>query len=69
MQIVQKIALTLCIIGALNWGLVGLFEFNLVEALFGAGTLFTKVVYTFVGLAGIINVGLLLMPFEETSKK
>ncbi len=69
MQTVQKIALALCIIGALNWGLVGLFSFNLVEALFGAETLFTKVVYTFVGLAGIINIGLLITPFENTSRK
>ncbi|MCI8330945.1 MAG: DUF378 domain-containing protein [Bacilli bacterium] len=69
MQSVQKIALGLTIVGALNWGLVGLFNFNIVEALFGVDTLFTKVVYTFVGLAGIINIGLLLMPFEKTAKE
>ena len=69
MQTLQKIALGLTIIGALNWGLVGLFNFNIVEAIFGVETLFTKVVYTFVGLAGIINVGLLLMPFEHTATK
>ncbi len=69
MQTVQKIALGLTIIGALNWGLVGLFNFNIVEAIFGVDTLFTKVVYTFVGLAGIINIGLLLMPFEKTAKE
>jgi len=69
MQTVQKIALGLTIIGALNWGLVGLFNFNIVEAIFGVDSLFTKVVYTFVGLAGIINIGLLLMPFEKTAKE
>ena len=69
MQTLQKICLALTIIGALNWGLVGLFSFNLVEAIFGVDTLLTNVVYTFVGLAGIINVGLLLMPFEETAHK
>lgn len=69
MQTVQKIALGLTIVGALNWGLVGLFNFNLVEAIFGVDTLFTKIVYTFVGLAGIINIGLLLMPFEKTANK
>ena len=69
MQPVQKIALGLTIIGALNWGLVGLFNFNIVEAIFGVDSLFTKVVYTFVGLAGIINIGLLLMPFEKTAKE
>lgn len=69
MQTLQKIALGLVIIGALNWGLVGLFNFNLVEALFGVDTLLTNIVYTFVGLAGVINIGLLVTPFENTSKK
>ncbi len=69
MQTLQKIALGLVIIGALNWGLVGLFNFNLVEALFGVDALFTKVIYTFIGLAGIINIGLLITPFENTARK
>ena len=69
MQTLQKICLGLTIVGALNWGLVGLFSFNLVEAIFGVDTLLTNVVYTFVGLAGIVNIGLLLMPFEETGRK
>ncbi len=68
-QTVQKIALAFTIVGALAWGLVGLFNFNIVEAIFGVDALFTKIVYTFVGLAGIINIGLLLMPFEETARK
>lgn len=69
MQTIQKICLALTIIGAITWGLVGLFNFNLVEAIFGVDSLLTKVVYTLVGIAGIINVGLLLMPFEETGRK
>lgn len=69
MQTLQKICLALVIIGALNWGLVGLFSFNLVEAIFGVDTLLTNVIYTFVGLAGIINIGLLLTPFEHTASK
>ncbi len=69
MQTLQKTCLALTIIGAINWGLVGLFSFNLVEAILGVDTLLTNVVYTFVGLAGIINIGLLLMPFEETAHK
>ncbi len=69
MQTIQKICLALTIIGAINWGLVGLFSFNLVEAVFGVDTLLTNVIYTFVGLAGIINIGLLLTPFEDTARK
>ena len=69
MQTLQKICLGLVIIGAINWGLVGLFSFNLVEAIFGVDTLLTNVIYTFVGLSGIINIGLLVMPFEHTAHK
>lgn len=68
MQTLQKICLGLTIVGAINWGLVGLFNFNLVEAIFGVDALLTKVIYSFVGLAGIINVGLLLTPFEKDAK-
>ena len=69
MQSLQKIALALTIIGALNWGLVGLFNFILVEAIFGVDALLTKVIYSFVGLAGIINVGLFLTPFTSNNTK
>lgn len=69
MQTLQKICLGITIIGALNWGMVGLFNFNLVEAIFGVDALFTKITYTFVALAGIINIGLLLMPFEHTAER
>lgn len=68
MQTLQKICLGLTIVGSINWGLVGLFNFNLVEAIFGVDALFTKVIYSFVGLAGIINIGLLLTPFEKDAK-
>ena len=48
------LALIVMVIGALNWGLIGLFQFDLVAWLFGGqGSLFSRVVYTLVGLAGI----------------
>lgn len=53
-----KIALAFAIIGAVNWGLVGLFEFNLVDAIFGAGSAFSRVIYTIVGLAGLACLSL-----------
>ena len=68
MQTLQKICLGLTIVGAINWGLVGLFNFNLVEAIFGVDALLTKLIYSFVGLDGIINIGLLLTPFEKDAK-
>jgi len=66
MQTLQKVALVLTIIGALNWGLVGLFEFDLVASLFGgAEEVVSRVIYTVIGLAGIINVSLLFDDFEK----
>lgn len=52
------VALVLVIIGALNWGLVGLFEFDLVAALFGGQTApLSRLIYILVGLSGIIVAG------------
>ena len=46
----------LVLIGALNWGLIGLFNFNLVTALFGEMTLLTQIIYILVGLASIVSL-------------
>ena len=59
MQIIQKIALVFTIIGAINWGLIGLFDFNLVNMLFGEIEMLEKIVYIIVGVCGLINIGIL----------
>jgi uncharacterized membrane protein YuzA (DUF378 family) len=64
MKTFQKIVLAFTIIGALNWGLIGLFNFNLVEALFGVNTTLTKIVYSVVGICGLINIGIYFYKFE-----
>jgi len=56
MKIVNCLALTLVIVGALNWLLVGLFEFNLVDFLFGSLSLLTRLIYILVGIAGIWSI-------------
>jgi uncharacterized membrane protein YuzA (DUF378 family) len=53
---VDWIALILVIIGGLNWGLVGLFNFNLVDAIFGAGSALSRIVYVLVGLAALYMI-------------
>ncbi len=59
----NKVALILTIIGALNWGSIGLFQFDLVAWIFGgAGTLLARIVYTVVALAGIWCISLLFRP-------
>jgi uncharacterized membrane protein YuzA (DUF378 family) len=62
MRVVYKIALVLVLIGALNWGLVGFFNFNLVTALFGEGSALSRVVFALVGLSGIWIIVAKLMP-------
>ncbi|WP_427868708.1 DUF378 domain-containing protein [Leucobacter luti] len=52
----------LVIIGALNWGLVGAFDFNLVDAIFGAGSMGSKIVYIVVGIAAVIAIFELFRP-------
>jgi uncharacterized membrane protein YuzA (DUF378 family) len=52
---IDWIALILVIVGAINWGLVGLFGFNLVESILNVGTL-TNIVYDLVGLAGLWTI-------------
>ena len=59
METLQKCALVLTIIGALNWGLVGLFNFDLVAYLLGENAMFSRTVYVLVALAGILNIGIL----------
>jgi uncharacterized protein len=55
MKPLHWITLLLVIVGAVNWGLVGLFQFDLVAALFGGQTAtLSRVVYTLVGLAGVV---------------
>ena len=56
----RKLAWVLVIIGALNWGLIGLLEFDLVATLFGGSTSFlSRTVYALVGIAGIYAITLL----------
>ncbi len=49
----DAVALTLVIIGCINWGLVGFFDFNLVDAIFGTMSWISRVIYAIVGIAGI----------------
>lgn len=59
METLQKAALVVTIIGAINWGLIGLFDFNLVSYIFGVDTIMSRIIYSLVGITGIINIGIL----------
>lgn len=64
METLQKICLVITIIGAINWGLIGLFDFNLVASLFGSTSMLSKIVYSIVGITGLINIGLLFVHLD-----
>lgn len=66
MGIIHRLALALVIIGAINWGLIGFFEFDLVASIFGGQTaLFSKVIYALVGISGLICIPLLFRTDDE----
>lgn len=56
MKPLNLITLILLIVGGLNWGLVGLFDFDLVATLFGAGSLLSRIVYGLVGISALAQV-------------
>ncbi len=63
----DTLALVLVIIGALNWGLIGLFEFDLVAAIFGGQTsAISRLIYGLVGLAGLYSIKFLFRDRERT---
>lgn len=63
METLQKFSLVFTIIGAIVWGLIGFFNFNLVEFIFGESVL-TRIVYIIVGICGLINIGTLFSHIE-----
>ena len=65
MSTLQKICLCITIIGGINWGLVGLLDFNLVKAIFGGESIIPRIVYSLVGLTSLINTGILIMDLDD----
>ena len=66
MRTIEIIALTLTIVGAIAWGLIGLFDFNIVALIFGgAESMLTKIVYILVGLSGLLDIKVLFELFDK----
>ena len=59
MKVIDTIALVLIIIGAINWGLIGLFNFNLVDTIFGAMSIISMIIYILVGISGLWGIKLI----------
>ena len=59
-KVLDCIALTITIIGAVNWGLIGFFDFNLVATIFGSMSWLSRIVYVLVGISGLYLVSFFL---------
>lgn len=66
-MMIDRIALVLAIVGGINWGSIGLFRFDLVAFLFGGQTaMFSRIIYTLVGLAAVWCISLLFRNEPES---
>ncbi|SFP52123.1 DUF378 domain-containing protein [Salibacterium halotolerans] len=66
---IQRTALVLTIIGAVNWGLIGFFGFDLIAAIFGSqAQAMSRVIYALVGIAGLYSISVLFKPDEELER-
>lgn len=67
MQILTKTLAFICLIGALNWGLVGVFNFDLIAALFGSMTFLSRLIYSLVGLSAVLLIVLSIKQYKQIS--
>lgn len=65
MNLLDKIATLLLIVGGFNWGLVGWLDYNLVDSLFGAGSVLSRVVYAVVGVAALYCIYTMVKMFND----
>ena len=65
MNALYKTCLVIAAVGCINWGLLGIFNFNLVEFLFGDATIITRIVYIIVALSGILSLGILTKDLDR----
>jgi len=69
MKVLDIIVTVLLLVGALNWGLIGFFEFNLVTTLFGEAEIITRGIYAAVGLAALYEIGCFTFGLKETQHR
>ena len=67
MQILIKLLAIVCLVGALNWGLVGFFGFDLIAAIFGPMTLISRLIYSLVGISAVLLIVLSIKQYKQLS--
>lgn len=65
METLQKVALVFTIIGAILWGIIGLFDWNIIDAMSKDMYIIARIIYVIVGICGLINIGLLFNHIEK----
>lgn len=60
MKYINYTALILIIIGGINWGLIGFFQYNLVDSIFGISSIISRIIYALVGLSAIYSISFLI---------
>lgn len=70
MKIIGIITLLLVIIGGVNWGLIGIFDFNFVDAIFGEASMASRIVYVLVGISALYQLvfGVLITKTDRSTK-
>ena len=69
MKILDTIALLLVIIGAINRGLIGFFQFDLVAAIFGDMSTFSRIIYSLIGIAGLYSISFFAKKIDTKIKR
>lgn len=69
MKALDAIALLLVIIGAINWGLIGFFQFDLVASLFGDMSGLSRIIYALVGIAGLYAISFFARDRERSGER
>ncbi len=67
-MILDRIALILAIVGGLNWGSIGIFNFDFVQAILGQNSMLSRIVFTLVGLAAVWSISLLFRQRNEITE-
>lgn len=67
LNLLDKISIIIVLIGAINWGIVGLFNYDFIASIFQSGSLISRIIYTLIGLCGIIVI-ITIIKIKKTTK-
>ena len=69
MKLLDTIILAIIILGSINWGLIGIFQFDLISNIFGDMSVFTRIIYTLVGICGLYDISFFMKSKSTSNDK